>query len=60
MSRSQSFYLTRKSLEAIRHYAIASGYITVRNGIEIPNLSAALDAILKQLSDQVPQEDLVK
>jgi len=60
MSRSQSFYLTRKSLEAIRHYAIASGYVAIRNGIEIPNLSAALDAILKQLSDQVPQEDLVK
>ena len=51
MSKStQTFYLTRKSLDAIRFYATENGYVCNRNGVEVPNLSAALDAILKQLN----------
>lgn len=49
-AQTRSFYLTPKSMQALKLYAIDNGHVTERNGDLVPNLSAALDAILLRLS----------
>ena len=51
-AKTRSFYLTPKSMQALKLYAIDNGHTTERNGDQIPNLSAALDAILAQLNQR--------